>query len=422
MFIMTKFKRIITISIIVINLLSVCTYADAPDVLSAAAFVEDYYSGEVLYSKDADTARVPASMTKLMTVYCVYDAIANGEISLFTPIYKSQNLQNKFSGSDYQCAMTGKTGPFTVDELLDAVLVYSACDAAYALAEYIGGGSEAEFVKRMNNKAASLGLKAWYNDSSGYTDSLISPRSMAELARCLIRDYPQVLTKSSKRYIYFHGSVYNSSNKLFSSYYYDGADGLKTGTKSTAGSCFCGTALRDGRRIISVVMNAPSQGQRFADTVNLLNYGFETMRSKYDKIYYSNMHTYIDGDEIPTYRYFGTQSQAYITAQDLENYGFDIEYDGINNILYIHKNPKKAVSPLNISDYMSKDGQCAYWINHDGKIRVIITDDQTMYEMKDVYDVGYTCISATELCNIYGYRWDGEHSASYINTGIHLIK
>ncbi len=413
---MKKLKRIAVLIIIAINVFSLCAYADAPAVLSAAAFAEDYYSGEVLYVKDADTARVPASMTKLMTVYCVYDALANGEIGLYTPVNISANVYSKFSGSDYQCVLLDKTGPFTVDELLDSVMVYSACDSAYALAELIGGGSEAAFVKRMNAKVQSLGLNAWYNDSCGLVDSLISPRSMADLARCIIRDYPQVLTRSSKRFIYFHGRIYYSSNKLLGSYYYEGADGLKTGTKSTAGYCFCATALRGGRRIITVVMNAPSTLQRFADSVNLLNYGFESMSAKYDRMYYSDMHTYIDGAEIPTYRYSGTQSQAYITAQDLANYGFDVEYDGVNNILYVRKNPSKAVSPLNAAEYSSKNGQCAYWINHNSSIRVIVSDKDRSYEMKAVYDVGYTCISATELSSIFAYRWDAQQSASYIDT------
>jgi hypothetical protein len=168
---------------------------------------------------------------------------------------------------------------YTVNELLELVLVHSASASIVALAELVDG-SEAAFAEHMNAKAAEWGLQAWYQGASGIENNSITPRSMAILARNLLRDYPEVLVYTAKPATYFHGKTYAATNYLLGSLYYEGADGLKTGTTSAAGYCFTGTAVRNGVRIISVTMYSTSGNGRFTDTQKLLDYGFAVREAR----------------------------------------------------------------------------------------------------------------------------------------------
>ena len=180
--------------------------------------------------------------------------MTNGEISLTTSVPISSSVYNKSRNKlNQNIVPLNYNTVYTVDEMMNISLVHSASAATVALAELVGGGSEAKFVARMNNTARELGLSAYYYDSCGVADNRISPVSMASLARTLIIKYPDVINRTSKRSVYFHGETYRTTNHLFDTYYYEGADGMKTGTGTAAGACFCGTAIRDGRRLISVV-------------------------------------------------------------------------------------------------------------------------------------------------------------------------
>ncbi len=244
---------------------------------SHGACVLDFDSGEVLYEYNGYISRVPASMTKIMTVYCVYEAIKENEIKLDTVVPISENVYKLARMPDYSNVTLNYDTVYTVDEMLDSLIVCSANACAVALAELLDG-SEEEFVKRMNTEVWEMGISAYFYDSYGIADNLITPVAMAQLARNLIRDYPQVLTRSAKKSFNFHGKTYNSTNRLFDRYYYEGADGLKSGTTTAAGYCFCGTAERNGRRMISVTMHSSSSDQRFVDTTRLLDYGFANAR------------------------------------------------------------------------------------------------------------------------------------------------
>lgn len=244
------------------------------NISSQGACVMDYYTGEVLYERNGNVPRVPASMTKIMNMYCIYEALRNREITLNTVVPISKNVYEKSRNSVYQSVLPlyyDKT--YTVDEMMDIIVVYSASGAAVAMAELIGG-TEENFVARMNKKAKEMGIDAYYYDSCGIAKNQISPIGMATLARNIIRDFPNILTRSAQSSVYFHGKTYKTTNHLLDTYYYEGADGLKTGTTSAAGYCFCGTAIRNGRRMISVTMSSSSTGQRFIDTAKLLDYGF----------------------------------------------------------------------------------------------------------------------------------------------------
>lgn len=397
--------------------------ADAADIgdktiSSSGACVMDYDTGEVLYEYEGNIPRVPASMTKIMNMYCVYEALANGEISLDTVVPISENAYEKSRDPIYQSVLPlYYNTAYTVDEIIGVVVTYSASGAAVALAELVGGGSEAAFVERMNKKAAEMGISAYYYDSCGIADNEISPIGMATLARNIIRDYPDILARSSKESVAFHGNTYKTTNHLLDTYYYSGADGLKTGTTKAAGYCFCGTAVRNGRRMISVTMNSASTSQRFVDTAYLLDYGFSVAADKYDSIYYTDMRTFVNGNELPTMVYKGAVNHSVIIAEDLQYCGFDTEYDSDAQTLIIKYNKNKPASPVSVDNYRNKDNQKAYPIDKDSRTTVIIDDGTDRYAVKDAYSIGgYMCLSTDELANIYNFRWDSGERAVYIET------
>lgn len=416
-------KKLFSLCISIILAASVLMPANAATaggkyISSEGACVMDYDTGEILYSYNGNTPRVPASMTKIMNMYCVYEALANGEISLDTLVPISKNVYDKSRDSVYQSVLPlYNNTSYTVDELIDVVVAYSASGAAVALAELVGGGSESAFVERMNKKAAEMGIDAYYYDSCGIADNELSPIAMATLARNIIREYPDILVRSSKKSVQFHGNSYKSTNHLFDTYSYAGADGLKTGTTPAAGYCFCGTAVRNGRRMISVTMRSSSAGQRFIDTARLLDYGFSVASDKYDSIYYTDMRTFINGAELPTFAYNGTTPHAVIIAEDLANYGFDTFYNAEDKTLTVHRNSSKPINPIALDSYKNRNGEKAFTTVPTGA-RIIIDLDGESFEPRDIYCIdGYICLSVDEFANIYDFVWDGEQSAAYITTG-----
>ncbi len=414
----TRFISFVLIMCMLLGISAEAAKVGGKTISSQGACVMDFETGEVLYEYYGNYPRVPGSMTKIMNVYCVYEAIANGEITLDTLVPISQSVYNKSRNSVYQSVLPlNYNTPYTVNELLDVVVVHSASGAAVALAELVGGGSEAAFVERMNRKAAQMGIDAYYYDSCGIAENKISPIGMATLARNIIKDYPDILTRSSKRSVYFHGSNYRTTNRLFSSYYYEGADGLKTGTTSAAGYCFCGTGVRNGRRMISVTMRSSSTGQRYIDTARLLDYGFAVAHARYNTIYFTNLRTFINGHEMPTFMYDGGSPKALIIAEDLKDYGFDVVYDQQSNMLTLTYNKDKPFSPIPMDYYRNKNGVKAFTLGDKGTIKVILNDGRESFELKDTYSInGYMCVSIDEFQGIYDYFWDCEEMSANITT------
>lgn len=255
-------------------------YLDGNYVSGQGLFVMDFETGLELYSSNADTPFVPASITKLMSMYLTYEAIANGEIGKETVVpisAKVYSLSRNYSYWNTVPLYYNQT--YTVDELMNLIFVYSASASVVAVAELISG-NEADFVARMNAKADEWGIDATFNGCSGIEDNYISPRAVATVARNLIKDYPEALTLTRQRSINFHGTTYSTTNHLLTSQPYEGADGLKTGTTTNSGACFVATAMRNGVRIITVTMRSSSGTQRFNDSINLLNYGFSVRDAK----------------------------------------------------------------------------------------------------------------------------------------------
>ncbi|MBQ8526611.1 MAG: D-alanyl-D-alanine carboxypeptidase [Clostridia bacterium] len=384
-------------------------------ITSQGACVMDFETGEVLYEYNGNVPRVPASMTKLMTIYCVYDAIRSGKITMNTAVPISQNVYNKARNPEYQSVPLYYNTVYTVDEMMSIVITYSACAPAVALAELVSG-SEAAFVRLMNDTAKRMKINATYYDCFGVMNNKVSPIAMVTLARNLIKEFPDIVVRTSKRSISFHGNTYYSTNKLFNTYYYEGADGLKTGTTSASGYCFCGTAVRNGRRIIAVTMASASSNQRFADMVTLLDYGFSVSAGTAAGIYHTDIHTYINGYEVPTYVYTDKQtSKPVIIAENLASYGFDAAYNADTHTLTLTYNPELSVTPM--SFYRGAPGEEVFDVLKNNITKVVFNDGTSDRIISNVYNLnGYMAMDIDELGTIYGFSWSDSERSAYIDT------
>ena len=247
-----------------------------PNITADSAIVMDYDTGEVLYEKDADTMRVPASMTKVMTAYIIFEELEAGNLTLDIMVPVSNTNADRSRSSSYPAMVPLPYGKSqSVDTLLKLILIPSASASCIVMADYISG-SEAAFVQRMNETAKRLGMTAEYENSHGAHVHYLTARSQAILVREFISRFPQVLEYTSMTGMTFNGKYYPNTNKLLPGldYAYDGVDGFKTGTISAAGYCLSATAVKNGRRIISVVMHADDDKTRHTDTTALLDYGF----------------------------------------------------------------------------------------------------------------------------------------------------
>jgi D-alanyl-D-alanine carboxypeptidase (penicillin-binding protein 5/6) len=248
---------------------------------SHAALLMEPSSGEVLFQQNMDQKMPPASVTKLMVMLLVLEALDKQQIKLMDTI----------SASPEACKMGGSQiwlepgEQMTVSDLMKAVCIVSANDASYALAEHIAG-SEENFIALMNKRAQQLGLKntSYVNTtglepSAGGTGNLTSASDMAVLAREVIK-YPLVFRWTGVWLDSLRGgkSYLRNTNNLVR--FYTGCDGLKTGFTGPAGFCLVATAKREGVRLIAVVMKAPDPKTRSRDVSKLFNYGFSKFKAQ----------------------------------------------------------------------------------------------------------------------------------------------
>ena len=250
-------------------------WPEAPDVQSASAIVMEASTGTILYEKNSMDAHYPASITKIMTTLL---ALENGNLS--DTVTFSSDAVYKTEGSGIARDVGEQ---MTLEQCLYAVMLESANECAYAVAEHIGG-SEQEFVRQMNERAAGLGMEnTHFVDCCGLTDSTdhyTTARDIALMSRELITKYPKILEYSSIwmeniTHVTRQGSKefgLTNTNKLLRSY--EGCVGLKTGSTSLAKYCVSAVAARNGITLISVVMAAPDYKVRFKDAAAMLNYGF----------------------------------------------------------------------------------------------------------------------------------------------------
>lgn len=245
---------------------------DAIDIKAPSAVLMEKQSGEVIYEKNAHERMAPASVTKVMTMLLIVEAIENGDISLDDTVIASERAAS-FGGS---CVFLEEGEKMSVHEMLKCISVVSANDCAVAMAEHLCG-SEQSFVERMNARAEELGMKnthftnctGLFDDREHYTSAYDIALMSRELIRHdLIKDYTTIWMDSIR-----NGEFgLSNTNKLV--YYYEGCTGLKTGFTSLAMYCLSATAMRDGVEYIAVIMHAESVDSRNNDAKALLNYAF----------------------------------------------------------------------------------------------------------------------------------------------------
>ncbi len=408
-------KRIVSLILILILILSL--NAQAISITGFGACTMDFESGRVIFEKNADTPLCPASLTKIMTLYILYEKMAEGLITKDTVITISQNAAKK--SMDY----TGSNIPLyygqqmTVDTIINAIVIPSACACATAVAEYISG-SEYAFTKLMNDTGAALGMSVYFTDASGLSDyNRVTPRSFAILVRNFILKYPDILNYTKKTSVNINGRVYKSTNKFLNpadSNYYSIVDGFKTGTSTLAGSNLISTGEKNGSRVINVVMRAAGNTGRYSDSRLLLDNGFNKIEYFTTNLFSTDIKTYINENPIPCLYYGGRQTALCIVAEDLNSYGFDTHYDYSTSTLYISQNPYKTVLP--ISFYTANPMEPLYKIYDQPWLKVVLIKDGIEYPLKTVFSLnGKCCISVDELGSYFKYMWDGENRAAIIS-------
>ena len=264
--------------------------ADGPEIQAPDAILIEASTGTVIYEKNADEARNPASVTKIMTLLLIFDALKSGKIHLDDEVVTSAHA--KSMGGSQVFLEEGEIQ--TVETLIKCIVIASGNDASVAMAEYIGG-DEATFVKMMNERAKGLGMEnANFEDCCGLTDSTthaMSARDIALMTKELITKYPEIFNYST---IWMENITHvtkqgtkefglSNTNKLLKMATNFEVTGLKTGSTSLAKYCLSATARKDGVELIAVILAAPDFKARFGDALTLLNYGYANCRMYRDE-------------------------------------------------------------------------------------------------------------------------------------------
>lgn len=236
--------------------------------------IMDGATGVLLYCDGCETPMPPASMSKLMTVLVVAERLRSGQISLDTRLQVSENAWRHGAMSDGSHMFLELNSEVSVRDLLAGVIVVSANDACIALAEGISG-SEQSFVVEMNRQAQQLGLtSARFRNVTGLPDPdhVISAADLANLARVLIRDYPELYQLYSQRSFTYNNRTQQNRNPLLGAF--EGADGVKTGHTNVSGYGLVGSAMLNGQRRIIVFNGARSMAERRSEALRIMNAAF----------------------------------------------------------------------------------------------------------------------------------------------------
>ena len=247
----------------------------APNVNAKAYLLMDAYSGKILASENIDERVAPASLTKMMTSYVVSMALQQGHIHP-TDLVTISEAAWKTGGSKMFVKVGDKV---SVEDLMQGMIVDSGNDACVAMAEYIAGSQES-FVNLMNQQAARLGMKnTHFVDVDGLPDPnhYSTARDMSILARALILDFPEDYKWYSQKWFSYNGIKQPNRNRLL--WRDPDIDGIKTGHTNEAGFCLAASGHKNGMRLITIVMGAPSDEMRAQDSQKLLTYGFRFFES-----------------------------------------------------------------------------------------------------------------------------------------------
>lgn len=241
-----------------------------------AAFVADADTGEVLYSRRADMQRFPASITKVMTLYMVFEQLAAGTLKLDDRV-----VMSRFAAGQRPSKLGLKAGEsLTVDQAIRSLATKSANDVSVALAEHIAGSSD-EFARRMTLRAKQLGMSnSYFVNPNGLPDSrqVTTARDIFILSQATIRSFPQYYSYYQQQQFVFGNQVLPNHNHLLRTM--PGVDGIKTGFTNAAGFTLAASAVRDGRRLIAVVLGGPTRVARDSNVESLLSAGFAVLSAR----------------------------------------------------------------------------------------------------------------------------------------------
>ncbi len=302
MAISSKFMRISTYfsCVLVLFLMPIFGFAQVappPSLAVKAYLLQDFNSGTAIAQYKKDERIEPASLTKIMTAYVVFDAIQQGHLKLDQTLAVSEKAW-KVEGSKM---FIEPNKPVTVDELLHGMIIQSGNDASITLAESVAGAEE-QFADMMNKQAAKLGMKnTHYMNATGLPDAnhYTSASDLAVLAIALIRDFPLEYRRlySIKEYTYNNITQPNRNRLLWLD---ANVDGMKTGHTESAGYCLISSSKRGDTRLVSVLLGAVSEAMRASESQKLLNYGFQ---------FYESTLVYKQSQTINTLRVFKGQDK-----------------------------------------------------------------------------------------------------------------
>ncbi len=247
----------------------------APSIAASAYILKDFHTGKVLAENNADAKLAPASLTKIMTVYVVFNELASGHLHLEDNVTISEKAW-KTSGSRMFLELGNQV---KIEDLIKGVVIQSGNDASVALAEHVGG-SEETFADMMNQHASRLGMvNTHFKNSDGLPveDHYTTARDLGLLTSALIKEFPEYYRWFSLKEFTFNNITQQNRNKLLSRD--ESVDGVKTGFTDDAGYCLVASALREDMRLISVVMGAKDANARANENQTLLNYGFRFYES-----------------------------------------------------------------------------------------------------------------------------------------------
>lgn len=336
---------------------------------SKAAILMEASTGKILYENNADEIVSPASITKIMTLILIFDAINEGKIDYDDVVTTSEYA--KSMGGSQVFLETGEKQ--TVETLVKCIVVASGNDASVCMAEYIAG-SETEFVRMMNERARELGMtNTVFKDCCGLCDSMehhTSARDVAIMSRELITKYPEIHNYSkiwmeNITHVTNKGSIeftLANTNKLLKQY--EWATGLKTGSTSLAKYCLSATACKDNIELIAVIMGAPDYKVRFSEAVTLLNYGYSVVSMYSDKNDEINREIKISGGVKKTVKIEPEKEFVYICGKD----------EVINNITKKVKLEKKVKVPAKSGSVV---GKTEYYIgdNMIGEVNICLIEN-----------------------------------------------
>lgn len=260
----------ILLSLATLNVQAALPVPAPPSIGASGYLLIDMHSDRILVEKDADQRLEPASITKIMTAYVVFDELKKGNLKLSDMVNVSEKAW-KTEGSRMFIEVNSKV---SVEDLLKGLIIQSGNDSAVALAEHIAGSEEA-FANLMNEHALQLGMEGThFVNSTGLPDTYhyTTARDIVKMTEAVIREHPDFYQYYSIKEFTYNGIRQHNRNNLL--WRDSSVDGVKTGHTESAGYCLVSSAERDGMRLIAVVMGTESEKSRIKESASLLNYGF----------------------------------------------------------------------------------------------------------------------------------------------------